>query len=153
MSYGLGAMVCGLTLPIFLAKFGLRAMLPTLAIVAATGSCFLLGGSSSLAPAMLWMAAFALFTHVVGIVATTTLQRECDERIMGRLTSLVNVVNFLIAPLLVWYLGQYADLEEGTLLHTDPLRDGFVAVALFYLVLAGLSLVAVYPFLRKRGAS
>jgi hypothetical protein len=150
MSYGIGAMVCGLTLPMFFARFGLRAMLPTLAIVAAAFSCCMLGGSGSLVPAMAWLAVFALFTHLVGIVASTILQKDCDERVMGRLVSLVNVAQFLVTPALVWCLGAYANMESGWLLHEDPIRDGFVVMAVFYVILAVLSLWAMYPFLKKR---
>ncbi|MBT7854441.1 MAG: MFS transporter [Opitutae bacterium] len=150
MSYGIGAMVCGLTLPMFFARFGLRAMLPTLAIVAAALSCCMLGGSGSLLPAMGWMAVFALFSHLVGIVASTTLQKDCDERVMGRLVSLVNVAQFLVTPAMVWCLGAYANLESGWLMHKDPIRDGFVMMAVFYFALAVLSLWAMYPFLKKR---
>ena len=69
---------------------------------------------------------------------------------MGRLVSLVNVVQYLLAPLLVWGLGLYAELPRGRLVHEDSLRDGFVAVALFFLLLAGASLLGTYPFLKKQ---
>jgi hypothetical protein len=55
-----------------------------------------------------------------------------------------------MAPILVWGLGVYAELPRGCLLHEDSLRDGFVAVAIFFLLLAVASLFGTYPFLRER---
>ena len=149
MSYGLGAMVCGLLLPTCLTRMGLRPWLPTAAILGAAAATCLLASAGILATAMGWMALFSLFTHVAGIITSTTLQKNCDERMMGRITSLVSVLKFLVAPILVWVLGSYAGGDAGRLLHEDPLRDGFVAVALFNLTLAVLSLFLVYPVLRR----
>jgi MFS family permease len=150
MSYGLGAMVCGLGLPLFLQRFGTRPTLPTISLFLVATSCLLVSFSQSLAFAMLCFAGFALFGQLVGILANTTLQRECEEEVVGRLGSLVNVVQYLLAPILVWGLGVYAELPRGLLLHEDSLRDGFVAIAIFYLLLAGASLLGTYPFLKKQ---
>jgi hypothetical protein len=60
------------------------------------------------------------------------------------------VVQYLLAPVLVWGLGVYAELPSGLLLHEDSLRDGFVAIAIFYLLLAGVSLFGTYPFLKRQ---
>lgn len=150
MSYGLGAMVCGLGLPLFLQRFGTRPTLPTIALFLVATSCLLVSFSQSLAFAMLCFAGFALFGQLVGILANTTLQRECEAEVVGRLGSLVNVVQYLLAPILVWGLGVYAELPRGRLLHEDSLRDGFVAIAIFYLLLAGASIFGTYPFLKRQ---
>jgi hypothetical protein len=47
-------------------------------------------------------------------------------------------------------LGVYAELPSGLLLHEDSLRDGFVAIAIFYLLLAGASIFGTYPFLKRQ---
>ena len=67
---------------------------------------------------------------------------------MGRVTSLVSMLKFLVAPVLVWVLGRFADGAKGNY-SQDPLRDGFVAVSVFNLTLATISLFVVYPFLRR----
>ncbi len=150
MSYGLGAMVCGLGLPIFLQKFGTRPALPIIALFLVAVNCILVSFSESLAFAMFCFAGFALFGQLVGILASATLQRECDEEVVGRLVSLVNVVQYLLAPILVWGLGVYAGLPRGRLLHEDTLRDGFVAIAIFFLLLTAASIFGAYPFLKKQ---
>ena len=99
---------------------------------------------------MFCFAGFALFGQLVGILASATLQRECDEEVVGRLVSLVNVVQYLLAPILVWGLGVYAGLPRGRLLHEDTLRDGFVAIAIFFLLLTAASIFGAYPFLKKQ---
>ena len=149
MSYGLGAMLCGLILPACLLRVGLRPWLPTLAILfGATATC-MLSFADTVVTAMCWMTFFALATHVAGIITSTTLQKNCEERMMGRVTSLVSMLKFLVAPVLVWVLGRFADGAKGSLIHQDPLRDGFVAVSVFNLTLATISLFVVYPFLRR----
>ena len=150
MSYGIGAMICGLGLPLFLQKFGTRPTMPTIALLGIATSCALVSFSYSLAFAMFCFAGFALFAQVVGILANTTLQRQCKEEVLGRLVSLVNVVQYLLAPILVWALGIYAASPKGHLLHEDSLRDGFIAVALFFLLLAAASLFGAYPFLKSQ---
>ncbi|SVD95661.1 uncharacterized protein METZ01_LOCUS448515, partial [marine metagenome] len=82
-------------------------------------------------------------------LANTTLQRQCREEVVGRLVSLVNLVQYMFAPILVWGLGAYAESTRGRLLHEDSLRDGFVAIAIFFLLLAAASLFGTYPFLKK----
>ena len=149
MSYGIGAMVCGLCLPIFLQRFGTRPTLPTIALFLVAVNCILISFSQSLAIAMICFAGFALFSQLVGILAGTTLQRECEAEVVGRLVSLVNVVQYLFAPFLVWGLGVYAELPKGPLLHEDTLRDGFVTVAIFFLLLCGASIFGAYPFLKR----
>ena len=153
MAYGFGAMLCGLAIPGILAKYGKPAWVPTFAMLVAAGAIFLESSANSLFIAIVFMAFFGMSCHIVGIMTWTTLQAECEERIIGRMTSLVNVANFLVNPLLIWSLGQFAAREAGLLVHEDPIRDGFVAVALFYLALAALSIAGVYPFLRKLGRS
>ncbi|MBT5910868.1 MAG: hypothetical protein HOH25_13810, partial [Opitutae bacterium] len=150
MSYGVGAMICGLGLPVFLQRFGTRATMPTISLFLVAASCILVSFSQSLVFAMFCFAFFAMFGQLVGILANTTLQRECEAEVVGRLVSLVNVVQYLLAPVLVWGLGVYAELPRGRLVHEDSLRDGFVAVALFFLLLAGASLLGTYPFLKKQ---
>ena len=53
MSYGIGAMICGLGLPLFLQKFGTRPTMPTIALLGIATSCALVSFSYSLAFAML----------------------------------------------------------------------------------------------------
>ena len=149
MSYGLGAMLCGLSLPAFLERFGARAFLPTVALLLAALACVGLSFSSSLLFAMTCMMAYACVVHIVGILANTTLQRDCHEDVVGRLGSLVMVVQYMFAPILVWSLGTYAEQPVGLLLHEDSLRDGFVAVTIFFLLLSGASLFGAYPFLKR----
>jgi MFS transporter, DHA3 family, macrolide efflux protein len=149
MSYGLGAMICGLGLPIFLQRFGMRATLPTIALLLVAMNCILVSFSQSLAFAMFYFAGFAMFGQLVGILANTTLQRQCKEEVVGRLVSLVNLVQYLFAPILVWGLGAYAESPRGRILHEAPLRDGFVAIAILFLLLAAASLFGTYPFLKK----
>lgn len=151
MAYGFGAMICGLAIPGVLLKYGKKAWVPTASLLVAAGAIYQLAGAGTLGLAIVYMAFFGMFCHIVGIITWTTLQAECEERIIGRMTSLVNIANFMVNPLLIWCLGQYASLEAGLLVHEDPLRDGFVAVGLFYLVLSALSVAGVYPLLRKLG--
>ncbi len=151
MSYGFGAMLAGLVLPSFFARIGSSPWLPTLAILVAAGAIYMEAASSSLVMALLFMALFGMACHVSGIITSATLQTECGEHILGRISSLVNVANFVVNPLLIWALGQIAAQEAGWLVHKDPIRDGFVVVAIFNLVVAALSLAGVYPFLRKLG--
>ena len=150
MAYGVGAMLCGMLLPVFLVKFGQKPSYPSWAIVLAAVSIFFLAGAMNLPLSVLYLGLFGFFAHVAGIITSTTLQKGCEEQIIGRITSLVSIVNFFMAPILVWALGQYADKEKGVVVFTDAIRDGFVLVAIFYLVVAGLSLVCVYPYLQKQ---
>ena len=150
MAYGIGAMICGMALPAFLSKSGLKSFYPSLAILLAAVTMFYLAGAKNLPLSVLYLALFGFFAHVAGIITSTTLQKGCEEHIIGRITSLVSIVNFFLAPILVWALGQYADKEEGRIVFSDPIRDGFVVVAIFYLVLAALSLLCVYPYLKKQ---
>ncbi len=150
MSYGLGAMLCGLGLPAFLDRFGTRPHLPTVGLFLAAAACACLSFSGGLVVAMACITAFACFGHVVGILANTTLQRDCDEEVVGRLGSLVQVLQYAIAPALVWSLGWYAERPAGRLYHADALRDGFLAMACFYLLATFLSLAGAAPYLRRR---
>ena len=150
MAYGVGAMFCGMALPGFLAKFGSRAFYPTVAIFLTGVAIFFLAGSPNVPMSVVFLGLFGFFAHVAGIITSTTLQKECEESIIGRITSLVSLVNILLAPTLVWALGQYADKAHGTLVFSDPIRDGFIAVAIFYAIVSFLSLLGVYPYLKKQ---
>ena len=149
MAYGLGAMICGMALPGFLARSGQRAYYPTFAIFLTGISILLLAGAPNVPLSVLYLGLFGFFAHVAGIITSTTLQKGCEPSIIGRITSLVSVVNILLAPILVWSLGQYADQAEGRLLFVDPVRDGFVVVAVFYAIFTILSFFGIYPYLKK----
>jgi len=89
--------------------------------------------------AMVGLFILGLLVHVVGILANTTLQREVSNEVMGRTMSSVQVCQYFFIPPTIWLLGRYASLPRGRLLHETPLRDAFVASALFFVALAVLS--------------
>ena len=95
------------------------------------------------------IAVFGAAANIVGILSHTALQREASAHVIGRITSAVQICQYLALPPLVWLLGKYASLPRGYMLHEVPLRDGFVAAALVMGVLAVVSLFVAVPFLRQ----
>ncbi|MCA9122793.1 MAG: MFS transporter [Planctomycetaceae bacterium] len=149
MAYGFGAMGCGFGLPLFLRRFKLRATLPTVALVGAAISCLAVSFTENLATAAVVLACFGACAHTVGILANTALQREASPEVIGRITSTIQVCQYLMIPPIIWWLGEYASMEQGRLIHQVVLRDSFVAGSVLLLCIAGISLVTAYPFLRR----
>jgi len=149
MAYGVGAMGCGFCLPLFLRRFKLRATLPTFALIGAAISCLAVSFSGELASAAAALACFGACAHTVGILANTALQREVSPDVIGRITSTVQVCQYLMIPPIIWLLGEYASMPSGRLIHAAVLRDGFVATSVLLLMIAVLSLFTAYPFLRR----
>lgn len=149
MAYGFGAMGCGLCLPLFLHRFKLRATLPTVALVGAAISCLAVSFTRDLGSAAVLLACFGASAHTVGILANTALQREAAPEVIGRITSTIQVCQYLMIPPIIWLLGEYASMESGRLIHAAVLRDSFVAASMLLLALAFVSLLTAYPFLRR----
>ena len=150
MSFGIGAMLCGLFFPPFVGRFGLRAILPSLALSLAALVTFAVSFANSLVLTMVLAAILSAMTNVVGILSNTALQREAANHVMGRITSTVQLFQYLLVPPIVWAVGAYASLPQGYLVHEMVLRDAFVAASLFFVALVVVSAFVTYPFLRAR---
>ncbi len=149
MSYGFGAMSCGLCLPLLLQRFKLRSSLPTLTLVGLAISCLAVSFTRELVSAAVLLACYGACANTIGILANTALQREAAPEVIGRITSTVQVCQYLLIPPIVWLIGQYASMDRGRLIHTAVLRDGFVAASLIILVLAVVSFFTARPFLQR----
>ncbi len=150
MAYGVGAMGCGFCLPLFLQRFRLRPSLPTAALITAGLASLAVSFTSGLLPAAIALAVFGAGAHTVGILASTALQREASPEVIGRITSTIQVCQYLFIPPIIWLLGQYGSLDVGWLMHKDVLRDSFVAAAGLMFLLAVISCFTAYPFLKGR---
>ncbi|MBC8356093.1 MAG: MFS transporter [Planctomycetes bacterium] len=149
MAYGVGAMGCGFCLPLLLRRFKLRAMLPTVALLGAAISCVAVSFTNDLATAAIVLVGFGACAHTVGIISSTALQRAVAPEVIGRITSTIQVCQYLMIPPIIWLLGEYASFDSGRMIHTSVLRDGFVAASMILLLLAVFSLFTAYPFLRR----
>ena len=149
-AYGLGAMACGFAFPIMVRRSGVRPLLPVAALVAATASLVAISGADSLLSAMAGLCVLGATVHIVGVIARTTLQQRASNDVMGRVTSVVQIFQYLLIPPLVWLLGNYADQTSGRMLHSSAIRDAFVAAAVLFALLTVASALVMRPYLRTR---
>jgi hypothetical protein len=150
MSYGLGAVVCGLLFPIFVEKFGMPSWLPWLSLIVAAGCLRAISSADNLASAMVGLAILGGAANIVGVLARTLLQREADGALIGRVTSTVQIFQYLFIPPVVWSLGKYASQSQGWLIHSQPLRDAFVLASLLFALLAFAAHLTMAPVIRAR---
>jgi len=150
MAYGVGAMCCGLLFPHFARKLKRDALLAPLALFCLSLSFLGISYTTTLAQTMAAQCITGIAATVVGILANTTLQREADNKVIGRVGSVVQLVQYSTMPLFLWGLGRFAGKEQGTLLHSEPLRDGFVLTSLVALVGAGIGVLVTLVFVRSR---
>jgi MFS family permease len=150
MSYGFGAVACGLTFPILVERIGMPSWLPWVSLMVAASCLGAIGSASNLASAMLGLAVLGGAANIVGVLARTFLQREADGAMIGRVTSSVQICQYLFIPPVVWSLGKYASQSQGQIVHSQPLRDAFVLSSLLFALLAFAAHFAMAPLIRER---
>jgi MFS family permease len=150
MAYGFGAMACGLLFPLLVARIGMAPSLPWISLVLAAACLAAVSFATHLATAMISLAALGGAANIVGVLARTLLQREAAPALIGRITSSVQIVQYLLIPPVVWTVGKYASQRQGWLVHTEPLRDSFVLAAIMFAVVAFAAHLAMAPLIRRR---
>lgn len=150
MSYGLGAVVCGLVFPIVVDRFGMPPWLPWLSLILASVCLHSVSFAHDPASAMLGLAILGGAANIVGVLARTFLQREADGTLIGRVTSTVQIFQYLLIPPVVWSLGKYASQPQGRIVHSQPLRDAFTLASLIFALLALAAHLSMTPLIRRR---
>ena len=150
MAYGVGAMACGFFFPVFVERLGLSPWLPWFSLLVAAGCLYAISFAGDLAAAMVALAVLGGATNIVGVLARTLLQREAAGALIGRVTSTVQIFQYLLIPPIIWTVGKYASRPDGQLVHSDPLRDAFVLAAIMFCVVSIAGHMAMSRLIRER---
>ncbi|MEM7395710.1 MAG: hypothetical protein AAF492_25545, partial [Verrucomicrobiota bacterium] len=136
LAWGGGAMVFGFSFPLWTRRFGVPRSFAFFAVVITGLAAFGTSYSTHLLHAVIGFALMGGAANTLGIVVNTTLQRDVSNEVMGRVLSSVQICQYIFVPIVVWGLGKYSELPRGLMIHENPLRDGFVAMGLFFFFVA-----------------
>ena len=151
MAYGVGAMLCGFAFPMLAGRSRRLMMFVPVALISLSAVYLGMSFVPTLAVAMVVQFGIGTTATIIGILGHTTLQREAPNHVIGRIMSIIQIVQYMLLPVIVWCIGSYANLARGRLLHESPLRDAFVLASLAMVVTFLYSCVITLLFVRTRG--